>query len=268
MNYAYVAVMANDRFYPGLCALTASLKRVGARFPLYVVIPQDAPEDLVRKIQGLDLQVVRAPMVELDPALQKKNQAERWNITFFKLAIFNLTQFDKVVYLDLDMILLGNIDALFEKPHMAAVAAGNCVYADWTGLNSGLMVVEPNEAEFRRILGQMVPACEYRLGRGLGFGDQDVINFSYPDWYSRKELVLSEAYNTLIYHTDDVCRLVPFRDLKVIHCAEAQKPWHLSGLGLGKYLVGCVLRGKVNQAKAFAIYHRYVRESCPEYKSY
>lgn len=268
MNCAYVAVMTNDRFYPGLCALVYSLKRVEARFPLYVVIPQDAPDGLAGMVEALNVRVIRAPMVEPDPVLREKNTADRWNATFFKLNIFNLTQFDKLVFLDLDMILLGNIDDLFQKEHMAAVAAGNCIHPDWTGLNSGLLVLEPSEAEYRRVLEQMVPACEYRFSRGQGFGDQDVINYSYPDWFSRKELVLSEIYNTLIYHTDDLCRQVPFRELRVIHCAEAEKPWHLSGLRLCKYLAGCLLRGRPLQARAFAIYHRYVRESCPEYKQY
>jgi len=46
---------------------------------------------------------------------KQKLQNRPWfNTTFSKLHVFGLTEFDKIVYLDADLLLLSNIDALFD----------------------------------------------------------------------------------------------------------------------------------------------------------
>lgn len=47
----------------------------------------------------------------------------RWNQSFAKLAVLGMTQFDTVVMLDADMMVVDNIDDLFDAPAMSAVAA-------------------------------------------------------------------------------------------------------------------------------------------------
>lgn len=47
---------------------------------------------------------------------KQKLQNRPWfNTTFSKLHVFGLTEFDKIVYLDADLLLLSNIDELFDK---------------------------------------------------------------------------------------------------------------------------------------------------------
>jgi hypothetical protein len=86
---------------------------------------------------------------ELNPGPQS-----RWTHSFGKLAIFSLTGFDKLVYVDSDMLILRNLDKLFARPHMSAVVAGRSFPGDehWRGLNSGLMVVKPQAGLYETLL--------------------------------------------------------------------------------------------------------------------
>lgn len=70
-------------------------------------------------------------------------------VTLTKLRLWNLTQYDRLVYLDADTLVLKNIDALFN------VAAEFAAVSDvgWPDcFNSGVMVIRPNAATSQRLL--------------------------------------------------------------------------------------------------------------------
>lgn len=47
---------------------------------------------------------------------KRKLEDRPWfNTTFSKLHVFGLTEYDKIVYLDADVLLLANVDELFDK---------------------------------------------------------------------------------------------------------------------------------------------------------
>lgn len=267
---AYVCVLTNQRFYPGLCALQYSLRKVNAQYPLYVIVPDTADTALIDNIKKLDLSVITLPNLDVDWKLIAENPSERWNSTFFKLQIFTLTQFEKIVFIDLDMIVLGNIDVLFQMPHMSGVAAGNCAHPDWTRLNSGLMVIEPDLSLYNQLITYLPAACNERLKIGAGFGDQDVINYYYHDWWHHKDLVLPEIYNAVTYDHDFeiICKQYGYQNLRVIHYAEPVKPWQFSLPQICKVILGAIRILNFNRARICGVYWSYVRKSCPEHLMY
>lgn len=260
-KYSYITILTNMDFYPGLCALFYSLKKVDSKFPLTVVIPETASEELQNHIHKLGLPILKAPELQLPEELQKANPYGRWNETFFKLQIFNLTQFEKVVFLDLDMIIVQNIDELFDKPHMSAVPAGRCAHNWWTSFNSGLMVIEPNNAVYQEIISCIPVACKVRLQKNQGFGDQDVLNFYYANWWNNQNVVLSEIYNAVTFAFEEVCRTFGYDNLKVIHYAEPPKIWQRSEWKVHVHIFKCVLTGQWNRARMCSKYLRYLRQS-------
>ncbi|MCD7808592.1 MAG: hypothetical protein LUH02_04560, partial [Erysipelotrichaceae bacterium] len=122
------------------------------------------------------------------------NKNSNWRETIFKIEVFNLIQFEKIVFLDADMIVLNNIDILFTKPHMSAVIAGKSLHKNWVSLNSGLMVIEPNSKDYRGMLDIVENVYNFRNANGLGFGDQDVIKAYYRNWTMLDYLHLDETY--------------------------------------------------------------------------
>lgn len=263
MNGSYIAALTNDKYFPGLCALAYSLKKVGAKYPLSVVVPRSMPAETKHLIAGLDLPMIEMDEVALDDALLKVNSESRWNATMFKLSIFNLTQFDKIVFLDLDMIILKNIDELFDCPHMSSVAAGQCANPGWTRLNSGLIVIEPSAEVYAGLISCCVAACRERIAQGVGFGDQDVINYYYPDWGSCPEINLPEIYNGLSVFLPQLDAKYGYENLKVLHFAEYRKPWQYTRKNYCVYLVKRILKGEWVKFNAIRTYRKFLRASCP-----
>ena len=268
MNYSYIAVLASDNFFPGLCALSYSLKKVNAKYPLSVVVHARVSQDIKNRISNMGIALIEMNDIVVDDTILSSNLEKRWNRTLFKLNIFNITKFEKIVFLDLDMIIMHNIDALFSCPHMSAVAAGHCKIKEWTSLNSGLMVIEPNEDDYNGLIKCCTDALEECLQNGRGFGDQDVIKYYYQNWDNQLELQLSEAYNCLPMCIDVLSAQYSFDHIKVVHFCDHTKPWQYRWwdhvLFLGKRIAKC----EWNRIRALYIYQKYIKQSCPDYKNF
>lgn len=226
---AYVSVLSTDSYLDGVLVLHHSLKSTGTFYPFLLLI-SDAVSTASRKVlesHGISYKLMQCT-IENPTAIAKD---DHWAFTYSKLDIFNQTQFDKIVFLDADMLIVENIDELFQKPHMSAVNAGGMLaeYADWTGLNSGLMVIEPSHELYRDMLGK-VGKIEH-VAKG---GDQDFLQAYYPEWVGRPELHLDHGYNMFHCHLDRYRHLGytvggGAKPVKVIHYIGGIKPWNLDG---------------------------------------
>jgi alpha-N-acetylglucosamine transferase len=65
-----------------------------------------------------------------------------------------MTQYDKLVFLDSDIMILKNLDHLFECEHMTSALDGEYfnLWPDDPHFNSGILVIEPNEDEYNRLI--------------------------------------------------------------------------------------------------------------------
>ena len=256
MNYSFITILSSDAYLPGVLALAHSLKQVKTKYPFNVLIPSDVEITLKKKLTQAGLSVITAQNLVLDADLADKNKRPYWNKTFFKLRLFELTSFDKIVYLDSDMIVLQNIDDLFEKAHMSATVAGKCERSEWTKLNSGLMVIEPNLQEAERIRKNIRPTCESLLETIGAYGDQDVIQFSYPNWQDDKNLLLDECYNVMSCVINSYCNRYGLDSIKVFHYAGGIKPWQYDKFQLLKSKLKRMWK-KCN--KPFFVYLKYLK---------
>lgn len=144
------------------------------------------------------------------------------------LKIFSLTDYDKIVFIDADMILLKNIDFLFDKPHMSAVIAGKELHPEWDGLNSGLMIIEPNYDEYVGLVSLIEASFQDRSAAGLPFGDQDVLEKYYTDWKQCSQLHLPSVYNVLLGYAGVLKEqniITSIDDVYLYHFTGKQKPW-------------------------------------------
>lgn len=233
-KYCYMTVLTNERYIPGVVALKKALDRVQASFPLTVLLPDMKYNALKEEVLGYIGKETKHTSIrfithkEIDfilPSVEK--EYDYWKETFFKLAVMDCTEYDKIVLLDSDMLIAQNIDELFDKPHMSAVMAGISARPDWKNFNSGLLVIEPNHEEYLRLLSCIEPAIKRRTQNGESTGDQDVFQECYADWYEHKELILSEKYNCLYGYLDKVCIAEDCRpkDIKIVHFVGSKKPW-------------------------------------------
>ena len=120
-----------------------------------------------------------------NPSLWTQNKGGKgfpprfWGV-YTKLTIFNLTQYDRVVYLDADTIASRNVDELFLCDGFCAVLRHS------ERFNSGVMVLEPSAATFADMLHRIYDTPSYTGG------DQGFLN-EYFSEFSNSPLFLPRA---------------------------------------------------------------------------
>ncbi len=227
--FSYVTLVTNADYALGALALARSLAMTNAAWPLTVLAVRDAP--------GLDaLEAAGCRIVQADPLPlshdfrqrhSRQSQHARAPFTkgnkpvfhdpldnFAKLRLWQLEEFDRVVFLDADAIVIHNIDRLFGYPEFAAAPNLYESLADFHRLNSGVFVAKPSRRTFDAML-QALDQPDAFWPRT----DQTFLQTYFPDWHG-----LPYIYNTLQYVWFNLPQLWKWDAIHVIHY-QYEKPW-------------------------------------------
>lgn len=241
MRYSFVTLLTTSSYLPGVLVLNESLRRTKTRFPLTVLATENLSAATISILDKRGITVLTG-FSQLHPSpksffINKKSGFEHYSNTFSKLHVFGLTQFDKIVYLDCDILILENIDELFDRAHLSAVVAGKSYpgHGDWSKLNSGVMVIVPE----RNLVDRLLTTAYSLVSIDKPLGDQDVIQQFYPDWPLLKNLHLSEEYNVFDRYLDFYVSILGYsiwkfgrgaskiNKVRVVHFIGQKKPWML-----------------------------------------
>lgn len=270
-NYTYVTVLSTDNYIPGILALAKSLKAVNSEYPLLVLTTAKLNKETYLKLLDANIDYIEENRtIKLPPLTEQKNNrfgVGHWNNTFLKLCIFDLVKYDKLIYLDADMMVCENIDHLFESPNMSAVVAGRLYETNnhWTKLNSGLMVIEPKE----RLTETLIESL-YKVGIDHDmFGDQEVIQDYFDTWEDDESLHLDDRYNMFVNYSDYYGKHFnygykgysnskndspPNIDIAVVHFIASGKPWMLSKKEYYWKLIKLFIKGKFIELRMWTDY--------------
>ena len=113
LSKVWTTLITNTAYLPGLLTLDHSLKRVKSRYPLVALYTDSFPAEGHR---ALDVRGIAKQRVEyILPAVQKGFQNDvRFYDCWSKLTPFRLVEYDRVVQLDSDMLVLRNMDELMD----------------------------------------------------------------------------------------------------------------------------------------------------------
>ena len=116
LKYAYVSGITNDSFCIGLLIMFRSLNQVCLDRSIERVcfVTENVSHETRRRIEKEYIHCIETEVINV-------NASGRWKTTFQKLVVFSFTQYDRIVWIDADMIVTRNLDDLFEKPHMSCV---------------------------------------------------------------------------------------------------------------------------------------------------
>lgn len=186
MKRAYVTLVSHgDTYLPGVEALGRSLHETGSAVPRVVMVTPDVSDAVTHQLAASGWQPRPVAPIQ-NPHVDGELLFPRFSLSFTKLRVFDLTEFDRVVFLDADTLVLRNVDHLFNRPCLAA--APDFFMPD--RFNSGVMVVEPVRALFGRMLDALARAPSY------DGGDQGFLNWFWPDWWALPEAHrLRSGYN-------------------------------------------------------------------------
>ena len=133
---------------------------------------------------------------------------------FCKLRLWELEQYECVVFIDADAIVVRDIQKLFAYPEFSAAPNLYESLADMHRLNSGIFVARPSIRTFESMLA--------RLDRPNTFWrrtDQTFLETYFPDWHG-----LPYTYNALQYIYFNLPGLWHWPAIRVVHY-QYEKPW-------------------------------------------
>ncbi|XP_076931551.1 UDP-glucuronate:xylan alpha-glucuronosyltransferase 2-like isoform X2 [Bidens hawaiensis] len=165
---AYATVLHSSESYVcGAIMLAQTLLKTGTKRDLILLI--DTSISIAKRealaAAGWTIRIIeriRNPRAE-------KNSYNEYNYSKFRL--WQLTDYDKIIFIDSDIIVLRNLDIVFSFPQMSAVGNDNSIF------NSGIMVIEPSNCTFMHFMQQTEEIISYNGG------DQGFLNEIFVYWH-------------------------------------------------------------------------------------
>lgn len=230
-NYSYVTLLTNDSYVYGVALLVESMKRVNTQYPLHVLIIDEVAEATIEILKQLKVTYEKVDIIPTPEDIYEHNKkrdpgtAVVWRNCWTKFRIFDQTQFDKIIFLDADIMILQNLDHLFELPHMTAAMDGEYfgLWPTWPHFNSGCLVIEPSHQLFEDILNFASSLNEDNIPDYV-IADQEVLNLYYKDWPKQTELHLNKYYNIFPPYVQE--EMLPDLENKIYFAHfVGRKPW-------------------------------------------
>lgn len=227
---AYVTLLGTNDFIQGTLTLWQSLRNVGAQYPLVVIINSTINQMNRYLLTKRGITYYEMENLTYPEGTTQNMIADGWPegcvnnfaATIQKFHIFKLVEYEKIVYLDSDMMVLKNIDYLFDKPDRSAVIDCGIIYKEYPevfitfdeegydGLNSGLMVIEPKIEDYNNLMQLMRenPNC-----------DQTIIRRYWSNWKTDKNLQLPSYLNAYVPYIPLYLKsgIYDIKDLEVLH---------------------------------------------------
>mmetsp|Transcript_143726 Transcript_143726/g.261464 ORF Transcript_143726/g.261464 Transcript_143726/m.261464 type:complete len:366 (+) Transcript_143726:105-1202(+) len=163
-SFAY-ATMIHDffddhQYADSAIALAASLRAVASPYPLLVMMNASAfgsSADVAAALHKLNIQMISLPRVALPKAYVKRHPhawGGKWNMAWNKISMWNLTQYDKILWLDADAIVTHNIDWLFSRKGLWAMNERNYITCkrDPGEANMGFLLMQPSAEIYQDML--------------------------------------------------------------------------------------------------------------------
>ncbi|XP_020701336.1 putative UDP-glucuronate:xylan alpha-glucuronosyltransferase 3 [Dendrobium catenatum] len=165
---AYATILHSAHIYVcGAIVAAQSIRLSGSTRDLVILVDEtisshhrDGLADAGWKVRTI--QRIRNPKAERDAY-------NEWNYSKFRL--WQLTEYDKIIFIDADLLILRNIDFLFAMPEVTAI--GN----NATLFNSGVMVIEPSNCTFHMLMDHINEIESYNGG------DQGYLNEIFTWWH-------------------------------------------------------------------------------------
>lgn len=230
MRNAFVTLVTNDDFARGALALMHALRRTGTTADRVVMHTGGVSDAALAPLAGAGARLHR---VDLLPTSEAFNTAHARNAlhgaapftkgekpafhtpldNFAKLRLWQL-DYDRVVFLDADTLVLRPIDRLFDYPEFCAAPNVYESLADFHRLNSGVFTARPDHTTFDAMLKRLdTPGAFWRRT------DQTFLQEWFPNWHG-----LPVFYNMLQYVWFNMPELWNWRDIHILHF-QYEKPW-------------------------------------------
>jgi len=235
-----VTLVTNADYAMGATALVRSLTLAGSEADIVVRSTGGVETTVLAPLEALGARLVKAELLPTSAAFNERHQRARLHAdapftkgekpafhtpldNFAKLRLWELTEYEKAIFIDADAIVIRNIDRLFSYPEFSAAPNVYESLADFHRLNSGVFVARPSQKTFEAMLTRLdQPEAFWRRT------DQTFLQTFFPDWHG-----LPVFFNMLQYVWFNLPELWDWRSVRVIHY-QYEKPWEKDHPKTGK----------------------------------
>jgi len=246
---AWATLLTQESYLVGVIALQRSLKAQQSQWPLVVMVTTVIGEASRQQLQDEGCRVVEITPLYPESGLSQHYASAQFGEVWSKLRVWELTDYQRIVFLDADMLAVRNMDELFELPlaegHIAACHACRCnpnkiasypsswqpeaCHYTWQErneqppakldlyLNGGFLVLTPDTQMAQHLVEKVAGITD--LSR-YPFSEQDLLNEVFADRWTP----LSYGYNALKTLPFQHKGLWKFDEVKNIHYI-LKKPW-------------------------------------------
>ncbi|KAJ3043299.1 Exostoses (Multiple)-like 3 [Rhizophlyctis rosea] len=210
----YMTLLCDDVMLSSTLVLAHSLRRQKSKAPFRVMVLPPVTAAAREKLRNGGVE----ELLEIDelsypfPVTTAKRMMNKM-CRYSKLHLWSMTQFRKIVYLDADVMVIKNIDDLFDHPELSATL-------DLGGtFNTGVFVAEPNLPVYEEM------KATYSTSPSYNRGDQGFLNHYYTQTPNRTFHALPSTYNVLLRFQEYAIWPTIKEEVKVVHFTSETKPY-------------------------------------------
>ncbi|XP_020087734.1 UDP-glucuronate:xylan alpha-glucuronosyltransferase 1-like isoform X2 [Ananas comosus] len=165
---AYATILHSaDAYVCGAIAAAQSIRQAGSRRDLVILVDESISGEHRAGLESAGWKVRTIRRIRNPKARQ--DAYNEWNYSKFRL--WQLTDYDKVVFVDADLLVLRSVDFLFAAPEISATGNNASLF------NSGVMVIEPSNCTFGLLMEHVHEITSYNGG------DQGYLNEIFTWWH-------------------------------------------------------------------------------------
>ncbi|KAL1541441.1 putative UDP-glucuronate:xylan alpha-glucuronosyltransferase 4 isoform X1 [Salvia divinorum] len=165
---AYATVLHSSEAYVcGAIALAQSILQTNTTKDLILLADDHVSPQSIHGLRSAGWKIKRIRRIRSPQS--RKNSYNEWN--YSKLRLWQLLDYDKVMFIDADLIVTRSLDHFFTYPQISAAPNNKEIF------NSGLMLLEPSLCTFRTLMRRRW------LVRSYNGGDQGFLNEMFPWWH-------------------------------------------------------------------------------------
>lgn len=210
-------MVTTPSYIPGLLALSHSMRKVRSQFPLLVLT--DMPPD------GAGLAILEAEMERnaniiirrvdvFRPEGLKDAEIARFQYNWTKLRIFSFLEYDRLIFLDADMIQTRNMDHLFEVdlPEKWSWAACYDCKCNLTNDSSECVISQISKGAFDTPEPLDSPKkCTYGLGNSSKFANLSTLGLNSGVLVVKPDASLWESITSYLSSQENLEKLTTYR---------------------------------------------------------
>lgn len=218
---AFITLLSTIDYLPAVLVLNKSLKIAKSTYELVVAVTEDIFEDVAHILMEEGAFVEKVPKLTYTKATI--NNWEKLSTTIqntaSKIAIFGLTKYEHLIYIDADVLVLKNIDELFNYPIGAILWDGQICF-------SGLFSFRPVNYKVNWFLDIL---------KNEDIVDGELIAYVFNAAITDLNYRIPEKY---LYHIMAWEKTFDKANIKVVHfCLNKYKPWLTNIPTTGKTLL-------------------------------